>query len=108
MRTSLLDNKPFKLYIITTSELWPVKIGISKYPKVRLREFQIAHWLELRIYALFEIEYKSAQIFEAKVHRELASHSIRGEWFGLTASKAERLLLEIMVGITEKQSNLLT
>lgn len=82
------------LYIITPiATLQPVKIGITLTPRYRLHQLQVGNWNRLEIYKMFQIG-PHAYVLEQHIHRHLASKSLGGEWFDLTAGETDRIVQE--------------
>lgn len=83
-----------KIYLITTEDNWPVKIGVSHTPEKRLKALQCASWKELKIFKLFDCCGPTAAAFtlEAKIHRELKYKQLSGEWFDIKAEDALNLI----------------
>jgi hypothetical protein len=70
------------LYMIGPSD-GPKKIGIASDPASRLQNLQIGCWLELRLWWSVPLPPGLDMDFEARVHRVLKLHHIRGEWFNV-------------------------
>lgn len=62
------------------------KIGMAANPAQRVRDLQtgVPDTLEL----IHFVEVSSPRRVEARAHRMLADHRVRGEWFGVTAEVA--------------------
>jgi Meiotically up-regulated gene 113 len=82
-----------RLYIITTPELWPTKVGWSEKPRARLKTLQDACWRELGLYATYVC--RDAFGVEQEVIKRLAQRKIAGEWFDVPAPEVHRLVLEL-------------
>lgn len=77
------------LYLIQASDKSLFKIGISKYPKKRLKQLQTASAYELKIVFLFETKHASK--LEKTLHRIYSinkkideDNQAIGEWFFFT------------------------
>ena len=100
------------IYVVTTLDGWPSKVGFSEDVGSRLREMQSGNWHELVAYD-FWIPFKfsedfrkaenfnavtiSARALERHVHdqmRELGL-SIRGEWFDVDADTASEIVRKV-------------
>lgn len=86
-----------KLYIITTQNKWPVKIGVSYLPVTRVKDLQTANWEKLEIYRIFECPGNSGHYLENILHKKLRLHSMTGEWFNLTAEEAEFEIWKVFI-----------
>ena len=95
------------LYIMTTDEGFPCKVGITEKPSLRLRNIQGGNWNKIHASAFFfpykigpnnvdvrtprlNTVRKSAAKMEWLVHnkmKEMDLH-IRGEWFGICSADA--------------------
>ncbi len=70
----------------------PVKVGISRTPKRRLRTFQTANWHELAMHRVWKDT--QARAIEQATHKILKHCHIRGEWFDCTIDDAEKAIRE--------------
>jgi hypothetical protein len=93
---ALKKLKGVKLYIITCAELWPVKIGITLNPTTRLSQIQNGNWIKLHIHRIFLFPSNIAYLLEQELHGKLQSKTLSGEWFGVKASEAERVVEEVL------------
>lgn len=107
------------LYVITTEDQWPSKIGITDNMAQRLDHLQVGSWLHLSVVA-FWFPYTSikmdelnldkrlrvnrmntarlaSQVMERAVHRKLKEFDlhVRGEWFDITAKEAIEVVLKV-------------
>ena len=80
------DDRYGKVYFIGDEDLGPIKIGFSSQSdlKLRLGQLQTASPSRLEIIGSFNGYVKNEQ----KVHRFLAPHRLRGEWFDREAALA--------------------
>lgn len=85
-----------KLYIITTLEFYPTKIGVSIAPERRLRHLQTANWKQLQLYKEFECPGRKAFFIESTIHRKLEKKILLGEWIDISAIEAEIMVLELL------------
>jgi hypothetical protein len=69
-----------------------VKIGSSKNPRKRLREFNILH--PTRSYAFHDLRFFRKGYHEAEyvMHQLLSDHRLQGEWFDVDPDKASAIL----------------
>lgn len=71
------DARVTCLYFIQVDPDGPIKIGLADKPSARLRDLQCASPYQLRIRTF----WRGPWALEGFVHRGLAEHRIRGEWF---------------------------
>lgn len=64
------------------------KIGISKNPDRRVRQLQTGHPLPLVVFHREEIADEKVRGLERLIHRLLAHHRMKGEWFALPPEAA--------------------
>lgn len=57
---------------------FPIKIGISASPKIRMSTLQVGLPYTLKLLVLVKIK---KAVFETRVHRKFAHLRLRGEWF---------------------------
>lgn len=76
-----------KLYIITTNEHKPCKIGVSYKPRNRLNQLQTSNWIKLKIFKSYIFDDDIAYMMEKIFHREWEKHKLLGEWFDMTAEE---------------------
>lgn len=74
------------VYVIGNETGSCLKIGISRDPTKRIRELQTGSGVALSV--LFQQSTKHAFKVERRVHRTLAEHRERGEWFSVPHAKA--------------------
>jgi hypothetical protein len=69
-----------------------VKVGSSKNPRKRLREFNILH--PTREYAFHDLCFFRNGYHEAEyvMHKLLADYRLQGEWFNVEPEKASAIL----------------
>lgn len=65
------------MYAIQAGDSGPVKLGIAKSPRLRMKTLQTGNAEVLRVIATWRIPIAA----EKEIHAELAAHHIRGEWF---------------------------
>lgn len=99
------------LYIVSTPEKWPCKIGITKDLKSRVSDMQVGAWGEVLAYEFYLVHIgsskdgfyhatNSAVMLERDCHaklKELDLH-IRGEWFNIDVESA-RLVVQKVAGM---------
>lgn len=79
-------SSPTSVYFISDGE--HVKIGVAHDPTERLQALQTANPKDLELLTTVEFESKGeAHSAEKMLHRRLAGHHIRGEWFRLDVPK---------------------
>ena len=95
------------VYVITTQDDWPCKIGVTANLYERIAGLQIGNWHKLRavdFWFVFGGGYQadnparqSAVNFERHLHEVLGSlvERLSGEWFDLSADDARRAILKI-------------
>jgi hypothetical protein len=71
------------LYFIGVDD-GPIKVGWTVEIVRRMREFQIAHWQELRLYGQID----GPASIEREAHARLSGHRVRREWFERDAALA--------------------
>lgn len=99
----MLDARPFgfreyirsngfhTVYLLTTIQGSPVKIGISEDPVRRIATIQSSHYEELRFHRFWWLPGVAvATRIEAAFKQNHAAENIRGEWFDMTPEDAER------------------
>jgi hypothetical protein len=87
-----------QLYIITNSELQPVKIGVSDEPGERLKGIQSGNWQRLHIHRVFNCPANVPYHFESILHRRLRARCLIGEWFDIHAEEATILAERVLEG----------
>lgn len=82
------------IYAIGESVNGPVKVGFTTgMVEKRLAELQTASVLSLIALAAVEVPADLARSIEYQLHRLLADHAIRGEWFSVGMTQAKLTLL---------------
>lgn len=85
----LAGSKAMGVYVIAAGAAGPVKIGISRDPRRRLKELQAHSPARLRCHMFVrELDGRDRE-FEAHLHATLNSHRLHGEWFAVSADQAE-------------------
>jgi len=80
-------NAPIYIYVIS-SEMGPVKIGLSSDVQNGLKILQTGFPYKLSIYFHERIMRSSAGFVEKKAHATLAKKRLQGEWFDATVDNA--------------------
>lgn len=80
------------VYIIGEENNPPYKVGISKNPKLRLKNLQTGHPRPLKIHSVKETDGFKAKLLETIIHKNINQYKTNGEWFDVDLKK---LLLEI-------------
>lgn len=65
------------VYLIQGEHRTPVKVGYAKEPRKRLSQLQTGSYTQLHVLDLVP----GSQSVERDLHKRLAPHSVRGEWF---------------------------
>jgi len=99
----MLDARPFgfreyirsngfhTVYLLTTVQGSPVKIGISEDPVRRIGTIQSSHYEDLRFHRFWWLPGVAvATRIEAAFKQNNVAENIRGEWFDMTPGEAER------------------
>jgi hypothetical protein len=94
----MLKTRPPFVYIATTPELWPSKIGVAKELTLRLHHLQTGCWVKLHMHTAFRSI--AAYAIENEVKNSLTNR-LQGEWFDITALDMERIL-KIIVKETKR------
>lgn len=79
------------VYVITTEDEWPIKIGIAVCPVKRVANLQTAHWKRLMVWAAgWCPTIADARRLERKCHQSATELDLwlLGEWFALKPQKA--------------------
>lgn len=79
------------VYVITTTDQYPTKIGISDNIKRRFSGIQSSNWMSLLLVRHWWLVGKplSERVErEAGARLKAAGKHIRGEWFGITSAEA--------------------
>lgn len=66
------------VYFIQAGKTGPIKVGKSSDVRSRIRDFQTGNAEQLRVICELPLCTQGA---EGRLHRLLADHRIRGEWF---------------------------
>jgi hypothetical protein len=85
------DLPYYTVYVITTQDQWPTKIGISNAPLKRIAALQTSHWKRLVIWGgYWATTSKEARRVEWMSHGELMGQDRRllGEWFDIKPEDA--------------------
>lgn len=69
------------------------KIGVSNDPSQRLKTLQTSNGDKLSIHYVFEVPDKLAFKFEKHIHRENNHKRKKGEWFEMSPSEVEHLMM---------------
>lgn len=77
----------------------PVKIGRTNNSRLRLREFQMACPLPMKIAFQREMTQRQSVLVETAVHRRFRQAKVRGEWFEVSAVDAAKAINEIAQNI---------
>ena len=81
-----------------------IKIGISKDPKSRRRDLQVANPRPLTLpWTVLAPNRTIAESVERKIHRHLKAHRIAGEWFDLDGvGNAEALARNLLAQVQQR------
>lgn len=94
----LADWKKFgiqrtSIYVISTDNNWPCKIGVSNYGYKRMCELQVSVWRTLKVdYSAFAPSRGDAYRLEKEIHAELADKWLNGEWFDMRPNEVIDLI----------------
>lgn len=73
------------------------KIGFSKNPERRTKDFQTGHPEKLKLYYKEEFDNERIKLFEKILHNTLRHLKIQGEWFNISPKDAELELVHIKI-----------
>ena len=76
------------LYVISSRDEGPCKIGISSDPSARLKQLQTGHPEKLVLRYVEPVEPARVKIYETLIHRHMSYMRSHGEWFKLTVQEA--------------------
>lgn len=85
-------NGVHRLYVVTTAELWPTKIGYSQNPGMRLQVLQSGTWITLGLYATFvvdDIRFTEKVILDVM---KRTGRQLSGEWCDMKADEMVRII----------------
>ena len=88
------DKQGFhSLYLITTEDAVPVKVGIATDPAHRFASIQSCNFVLLRLHRFWWLPGRqiSARI-ESGFKKHFSARCVRGEWFDVPLSKAEEFV----------------
>ena len=80
------------LYVIENTRTGLVKIGYSRDPEQRCRTLQTGSADPLRVVHTARVNDDRARLLERRLHMEINHHREQGEWFNLSAGKAQGLV----------------
>lgn len=100
------DYSTNKLYLITTKDFCPVKVGVSYAPLERLKNLQTSNWEKLFLYRIFQCPGNSAYLIEGILHRHLRELLLCGEWFDMKAQIAELIIRQKIAELSNKEFRL--
>lgn len=96
------------VYVVTTQDQWPCKIGFSSAPLKRIVALQTSHWKRLIVWGGFwASDEAGARKVEGAVHSALEAQgkALLGEWFDIKPEPAletvERLASEVGVAVSD-------
>lgn len=89
------DKDYHSVYLITTEQDVPVKIGIAADPRRRFEDIQAANFLPLRLDRFW---WMAGREVTARIEKAFKDHfaevRVRGEWFEVDLSEAEKFILK--------------
>lgn len=88
------------VYFIRMGDDGPIKIGHALSPRDRLAELQTGN--PYRLYLLHVVE--GGEPLERRLHEELASYRLEGEWFEPTERVRKVILREAMSALRARQA----
>ncbi len=81
------------IYVISTDNSWPCKIGVSNYGYKRMCDLQVSVWRTLKVdYSAFAPSRAEAFRLEKEIHAELADKWLNGEWFDMRPNEVIDLI----------------
>jgi len=81
------------LYLVTTDDGSPVKVGIAADPMERFAALQTANFVSLRMHRFWWMPGRKITVrIESAFKDHFQAHNIRGEWFDLSLSMAEAFI----------------
>ena len=72
------------IYVISGRSPNSVKIGTSRDPASRLKQLQTGHPEPLRLCHAEAVDPTKAKLIERIIHKTLALHRSKGEWFSIS------------------------
>lgn len=81
----------------------PVKIGYAEDVYGRICQLQVGNGDDLVLHKAVPVPWELANKIECEVHRRLAEHHRRGEWFNVDADVAVLIIREAADSITEER-----
>ena len=83
------------IYVVTTNDGRPCKIGIAKDAWSRFGNLQSANWVELKMHECWYMAgHKITIRIERAVIERMGGHHLRGEWFDIDAVSMEAAILD--------------
>ena len=76
------------IYIISESELGPVKIGFSNAPERRLKQLQTGYPKPLTLHHVEYVGETNVRLMEGFIHAANRHRKVQGEWYNLTVEDA--------------------
>jgi hypothetical protein len=90
-----MSDKQSHVYVIGSSRIGPLKIGITTAPVRRLKEVQTGHPQRLEVFWSMVVRPDQAAGIEREVHDRLASARLSGEWFHVPVEVAVEAILRL-------------
>lgn len=81
------DIKTAWVYALRTADKRFVKVGVADNPDKRVSEIRVGCPLEVFLYAVRRVDDPFS--FERRLHQELESEHVRGEWFAWNSASAD-------------------
>lgn len=78
-----IGSPKYCIYVIAPDGQWPVKVGISHNPSLRLANLQVGNWKRLEVARCFWTHTEAdARLIEQAVHRDYTEQKkwLLGEW----------------------------
>lgn len=99
-----MGDKSF-IYLITTTDFQPVKVGVSCSATLRLAQLQGAHWQDLLLCGQCQLPKLTAYSMERRFKVHFRDKRLLGEWFDVTGHEAkdwlDRNLISCGVAVQE-------
>jgi len=99
--TEIYLKSSYKTYFIYDHEKFAVKIGLSKQPKKRINDLQVANPSRLSLLGFIEGD------FETPFHDIFSNDKIKGEWFQISADFIDKLIFLQKFGLADINNNCL-
>ena len=92
----------YYIYLIRQGDSNYYKIGMSKNPKNRLKDFQVASPQKLTLKHISECENAEPNQQEASLHKKFKEYHVRGEWYRFNENQISWVINILDTHSTEK------